>query len=739
MRHDFSQKTKRLIARRVSHLCSKPDCRVMLMTTHTHFKQASSIGVAAHICAASPGGARYDASLSKEQRQNADNGIWLCQSHAVLIDKQPDKYPLPLLQSWKQQAGAYSKQLLNEPVMGEKEAVARLKAMYQQEGELDGVEVIRVAKALGQTELDLSHVLGRLRMANVPVEQLQNLFEQKTPSLSLAQICCERGQLHYNNSKYELARVFYEIAAALVPDKSFYTNWAGFINDTLARYKQAIEYYGLALASDLKTYGEDHSNVAIRRNNIGASWKALGEYNKAIEYYELALASDLKTYGEERSQVAIYRNNIGSAWESLGEYNKAIEYYELALASDLKTYGEEHPKVAIRRNNIGGAWQALGEYNKAIEYYELALASDLKTYGEEHSTVAIRRNNIALVWQSLGEYNKAIEYFELALVTLEKVFDKNHPHCEIVRGNLAKVLEASANKNKPQKVNKVADYRLIQSPGSMSIYNSETTEFVETINQRFGKEKCLFDFSNTQQISDEALIVIYAALDSAKHKGNFPAKIKWSKSEKINQILKTSHLQKLIEQQEIQYNLESPTQVLIVNERCDHDAIVDYIQHKIYHNQMAPETEYVFGDAVSETINNVQLHAYPNREDEDQSWWLLCKVEDGQLNLAIYDRGIGIPKTVSNKFPETQKLSDEQMINLSMTGDVSGTNKSKHGQGSKSIRALVDGTDGGKLWVFSNNGLYSFEQGQGKPDLHRLPSNLPGTLVQWNIKLNENN
>ena len=42
----------------------------------------------------------------------------------------------------------------------------------------------------------------------------------------------------------------------------------------------------------------------------------MGEYDKAIEYYELALASDLKTYDEDHPNVAIRRNNLGAAWDS---------------------------------------------------------------------------------------------------------------------------------------------------------------------------------------------------------------------------------------------------------------------------------------------------------------------------------------------------------------------------------------------------------------------------------------
>ena len=63
-----------------------------------------------------------------------------------------------------------------------------------------------------------------------------------------------------------------------------------------------------------------------------------------------------------------------------------------------------------------------------------------------------------------------------------------------------------------------------------------------------------------------------------------------------------------------------------------------------------------------------------------------------------------------------------------MLGDVSGTKKSKHGQGSKSFKALVNETDGGKLWVYSSKGLYRFEDESKTPEVYKLPKHIGGTL-----------
>jgi len=84
--------------------CSYPECRAPTSGPGTEPTDITNTGVAAHICAASPGGARYNAQMTEEQRADISNGIWLCQTHAKLIDDDELAYPASLLREWKETA-----------------------------------------------------------------------------------------------------------------------------------------------------------------------------------------------------------------------------------------------------------------------------------------------------------------------------------------------------------------------------------------------------------------------------------------------------------------------------------------------------------------------------------------------------------------------------------------------------------------------------------------------------------
>lgn len=100
-RSDFAEKTKRTILLRAGGKCSI--CKHPTVSAHPdNAEDHVSIGQAAHICAASEGGPRFDAAQTNEERASAANGIWLCATCHSKVDKFIEDYPPEQLREIKQ-------------------------------------------------------------------------------------------------------------------------------------------------------------------------------------------------------------------------------------------------------------------------------------------------------------------------------------------------------------------------------------------------------------------------------------------------------------------------------------------------------------------------------------------------------------------------------------------------------------------------------------------------------------
>ena len=100
MRDDFTAATKETLAKRVGFRCSSPHCERLTSGPHWVSEKARNIDVAAHITAAAYGGARFNETLTPEASREPDNGIWLCQNCAKLVDNDVVRYSVSVLLDW---------------------------------------------------------------------------------------------------------------------------------------------------------------------------------------------------------------------------------------------------------------------------------------------------------------------------------------------------------------------------------------------------------------------------------------------------------------------------------------------------------------------------------------------------------------------------------------------------------------------------------------------------------------
>jgi len=145
--------------------------------------------------------------------------------------------------------------------------------------------------------------------------QADELFAQveEQSVQAAAEAAYQRSRIALDEIRYREADAHARRAARLAPENSLYLAGAGELAQILGDYSAARDYFEQALASVLKTYGEDHPHVAVTRNNLGSAWQALGEYQKAIGYFEQALAVFERKLGPEHPYTRGVRGNLATA------------------------------------------------------------------------------------------------------------------------------------------------------------------------------------------------------------------------------------------------------------------------------------------------------------------------------------------------------------------------------------------------------------------------------------------
>lgn len=99
---DFPQRIRQALALRAGYICSFENCgRLTAGPSDESPTSVAVVGMAAHIHAAAPGGRRYDSTMSSEQRKDIQNGIWLCNVHGTLIDRDESVYTADGLRQMK--------------------------------------------------------------------------------------------------------------------------------------------------------------------------------------------------------------------------------------------------------------------------------------------------------------------------------------------------------------------------------------------------------------------------------------------------------------------------------------------------------------------------------------------------------------------------------------------------------------------------------------------------------------
>lgn len=114
-RDNFTPNTKQLLGQAVGFNCVRPGCAKPTTAYDPKSDSIKNISTAAHDAGAAPGGPRYNASMTREQRKAYENGAFLCPTCARLVDADVDRFPPGILSRWQSSAADYRRKRMQMP------------------------------------------------------------------------------------------------------------------------------------------------------------------------------------------------------------------------------------------------------------------------------------------------------------------------------------------------------------------------------------------------------------------------------------------------------------------------------------------------------------------------------------------------------------------------------------------------------------------------------------------------
>lgn len=301
------------------------------------------------------------------------------------------------------------------------------------------------------------------------------------------------------------------------------------------------------------------------------------------------------------------------------------------------------------------------------------------------------------------------------------------------------------------------NYFKVKMPNKINIYsNSWRVLVLKAVRKmhKFSSKKrniCI-DFTSTEKIHVSGMLYVFSEICNLLNiNPNLKLKCIESRTKKVNHVLEQIGVFKVCNHNFLpskEYNDVIYWRYIygvgVLGEKFDRIVSPYQVLNEI------PMDIDIYGACV-EATKNAHVHAYIEKRqlspvaNQKTSWWMFSQIKDNILTVAICDLGIGIPKTLPKANKPLYKAiltffkakNDADFIWGAIVAPSSRTHKAFRGNGLKKIATIAHDDARASLEIYSSRGYIEIYRKR-----HRLcnyKSELPGTIVLWDIPLGDKN
>ena len=241
---------------------------------------------------------------------------------------------------------------------------------------------------------------------------------------SIAQILCDIGVIVMKTSLPQLAlpflmeqlRIEKSFLGSAHPDLASVLHNIGQIYQRHNKLEDAKNYFteALSLLNNNGRKGRVYASIIF---HLGLVNYRQSFYREAMEYFDLAIVEHRAAYGDSHLCVGEIRMKVAKSQLEIGKLQEAMDNFLEAVSILRIVFGNDHTKVAECLYGIALVYEARSEFEEALDVLRQAFSSnensdDDDDEDDDDTFSLIILHRIGLIYQSIEDTEKAKKVFQ---------------------------------------------------------------------------------------------------------------------------------------------------------------------------------------------------------------------------------------------------------------------------------------------------------------------------------------
>ncbi len=263
------------------------------------------------------------------------------------------------------------------------------------------------------------------------------------------------------------------------------------------RYEEALGLLEPTVEARTRVLGPDHPDTLASLGNLGELQVAAGRMEAAESLFRRVLAAYRDSVGEEDERTVAAMNNLAFVLARRDRPAEAERLYRRALEVNRRMLGDSHPNTVSALNNLAAALYARGALDEAADVYEEALRLSRRVHGDSSPSTLNVISNLGALLLRQGRTAEAVVQLRAAVEGSRALLGSAHPRTLLAVNNLARAVAIMGEDGEAEELYQqlfaVADEALPAGDPNLPLYRSGYGDFLTGLGRHVEAEAALLE------------------------------------------------------------------------------------------------------------------------------------------------------------------------------------------------------------------------------------------------------